>query len=118
MTWETNQRCSTGCGFYGNSKTEGMCSVCYKNFLQRQISAGQVNSSEPEVVVDQAKRTRCFYCHKKIGHIGFDCRCGNLFCGKHRCAEVHNCTFDYKADAAEKMKNENPVVAPEKIHKI
>lgn len=49
---------------------------------------------------------------------GFDCRCGNMFCGIHRYSDVHNCTFDYKTDGAEKIRKENPVVVGEKITKI
>lgn len=49
---------------------------------------------------------------------GFDCRCGNVFCGVHRYSDIHNCTFDYKADAAEKIRKENPVVVGEKVAKI
>lgn len=200
MAQETNQTqapllCSTGCGFYGNPRNNGMCSVCYKDFLQRQNSSGhvsppgsssesnvgesllaqcsdgssiispaatspahtpsahcsgtpsatatseegstsgaaatltaeQIPTSEPEVVLESTsqteenpkpKKNRCFTCNKKVGLTGFDCRCGNVFCCLHRYSDVHNCTFDYKADAAEKIRKENPVIVGEKVKKI
>ncbi|XP_028812187.1 AN1-type zinc finger protein 6 isoform X2 [Denticeps clupeoides] len=209
MAQETNQTqvpmlCATGCGFYGNPRTNGMCSVCYKDFLQRQNSSGrasppassgvssfgeslpthcsdnhtvEVSSAfiqsatsvgqssaasspallsqaqvarcepgesaaakavpkpdEPQVSAEvsqssvenqekldekpKPKKNRCFTCRKKVGLTGFDCRCGNLFCGVHRYSDIHNCTFDYKADAAERIRKENPVVVGEKIQKI
>uniref|UniRef100_A0A8C9V4Z3 Zinc finger AN1-type containing 6 n=1 Tax=Scleropages formosus TaxID=113540 RepID=A0A8C9V4Z3_SCLFO len=50
MAQETNQTqgpmlCTTGCGFYGNPRTNGMCSVCYKDYLQRQNNNGRVSPS-------------------------------------------------------------------------
>lgn len=218
MAQETNQTqvpmlCATGCGFYGNPRTNGMCSVCYKDFLQRQNNSDRVSpsaaaaavtassavssfgeslsaqrsdsttvdvssaliqatspldtnsiaasqtllsqapvtqrkdedSAVPKVDVkteesqtsdstesgqtsaddqdkcpgkSKAKKNRCFTCRKKVGLTGFDCRCGNVFCGIHRYSDIHNCTFDYKADAAEKIRKENPVIVGEKIQKI
>ncbi|KAM4603096.1 AN1-type zinc finger protein 6 [Polymixia lowei] len=204
MAQETNQSqapllCTTGCGFYGNPRNNGMCSVCYKDFLQRQNSNGRVSPPESSstdssigesllthcsnsgtvlstvptatsrtdtasglssgvtatstapsedessgakaspktkdlqtpVSEDSAqgaveseekpkvqKKNRCFTCRKKIGLTGFDCRCGNVFCGAHRYSDIHNCTFDYRADAAEKIRKENPIIVGEKIQKI
>ncbi|XP_055514962.1 AN1-type zinc finger protein 5-like isoform X4 [Leucoraja erinacea] len=64
------------------------------------------------------KKNRCFTCRKKVGLTGFDCRCGNLFCGLHRYSDKHSCPYDYKAEAAEKIRKENPIVVAEKIQKL
>uniref|UniRef100_A0A4W5PJZ3 Zinc finger AN1-type containing 6 n=1 Tax=Hucho hucho TaxID=62062 RepID=A0A4W5PJZ3_9TELE len=72
------------------------------------------DSDEPKAT----KKNRCFSCRKKVGLTGFDCRCGNVFCSMHRYSDIHNCTFNYKADAAEKIRKANPVCVGEKIQKI
>jgi len=61
---------------------------------------------------------RCFSCRKRVGLTGFKCRCGNTFCGMHRYAEKHSCTFDFKTTGRETISKANPVIKAAKIDKI
>ena len=42
------------------------------------------------------EKKKCFFCEKKIGILGFDCKCGNYYCLKHRLPELHHCEFDHR----------------------
>lgn len=35
-------------------------------------------------------------CKKKLGLLGFKCKCEKMFCAAHRASDVHNCTFDFQ----------------------
>lgn len=50
--------------------------------------------------------------------IGFECRCGGLFCAVHRYSDKHDCSFNYRELGAEEIRRNNPVVVGEKIQKI
>lgn len=41
-------------------------------------------------------KNRCDMCNKKVGLLGFPCRCGGTFCGVHRYPEKHECGYDFK----------------------
>ena len=64
------------------------------------------------------KKNRCLNCKKKVGLMGFECRCGGLFCAIHRYSDKHECGFDYKELGAKEIKNNNPVVVASKVQKI
>ena len=41
---------------------------------------------------------RCHACRKKLGLAGgITCKCGFVFCSKHRYPDQHTCSFDFKA---------------------
>lgn len=48
------QLCRNGCGFYGSAKTDGMCSVCYKDTLQKKNNNGR---KSPAVTLPAAIKT-------------------------------------------------------------
>ena len=61
----------------------------------------------------------CFVCNKKVGLLGFKCKCGdNQFCSQHRVPELHGCKFDYKSEQRERLIKQNPIIKTDKITRI
>eukprot|EP01018_Ginkgo_biloba_P012859 Gb_28341 [translate_table: standard] len=92
---------------------------------QKGVSSHIAGPSSSQSVVDScpvqlspATLNRCFSCRKRVGLTGFKCRCGNTFCGMHRYAEKHSCSFDFKEAGREAIAKANPVVKAAKIEKI
>lgn len=75
-----------------------------------EAGANGAESSEPakEEKKEQTDKTKCWTCSKKIGLMGFDCRCGYIYCAKHRYAEEHECDFDHKSRGREIIAKANP----------
>ncbi|KVH90830.1 zinc finger A20 and AN1 domain-containing stress-associated protein 5-like [Cynara cardunculus var. scolymus] len=75
----------------------------------------------PEEESNRFKRrevNRCSGCRRKVGLMGFRCRCGEMFCSDHRYSDRHDCSYDYKAAGREAIARENPVVRAAKILKV
>ncbi|KAK6935277.1 Zinc finger, AN1-type [Dillenia turbinata] len=71
-----------------------------------------------ETSEDRVAPNRCACCRKKVGVMGFKCRCGSTFCGTHRYPEKHECTFDFKGSGRDAIARANPVVKADKIQSI
>jgi hypothetical protein len=63
-------------------------------------------------------KNKCKICKKKIKPIIFYCKCKNMYCLSHLQPELHNCTYDFKKEGKEKLKEENPKIINKKIIKI
>ena len=69
-------------------------------------------------VEKKKKKNRCLVCRKKVGLTGFDCKCGGLFCGMHRMASSHSCTFDHAGKNKELLEKRVTSVVADKVEKV
>ena len=70
---------------------------------------------------------KCCNCQKKVGLLGFKCRCASdkVWCGACRFPKFnptdttgHDCSVDYRKLGREMITERNPVVVAAKIDKI
>ncbi|KAI2808995.1 hypothetical protein RDWZM_003547 [Blomia tropicalis] len=88
--------------------------VC--SIIETTESDSTITTETPKI--EKKKKTKCAKCRINVGVIAFPCRCGGIFCGTHRYASEHSCTFDYKEHGAEEIRKNNPQVIGEKVQKI
>ncbi|KAF8058501.1 hypothetical protein N665_1242s0010 [Sinapis alba] len=65
-----------------------------------------------------ARPNRCLCCNKKVGILGFKCKCGSTFCGEHRYPERHDCSFDFKEAGRGEIAKANPVIKADKLQRF
>ena len=103
---------------FGSDERKGMCSVCFKEFKNKETLKEEPKQKESteemkstineniketnDVVMEVPKPVQtnplaCWKCDKKIGYLGFKCKCNYIFCGAHRHFSDHECDFDYKS---------------------
>uniref|UniRef100_A0A6C0LQ20 AN1-type domain-containing protein n=1 Tax=viral metagenome TaxID=1070528 RepID=A0A6C0LQ20_9ZZZZ len=67
----------------------------------------QVLVQPPSLMLGTSEKpkNRCNHADCKVKLLLSDmaCKCGSRFCGKHRYAEEHRCSFDYRQSAAKNL---------------
>ena len=81
--------------------------------FQKKVKLSNVKTKKKKL-----KKNRCAECRKKLGIVLFECKCKLQYCSKHRYAEDHNCSYDYKTAYKKTFKKNNPKIVPEKIIRI
>lgn len=130
--------CIRGCGFFSTSQTKNLCSKCYNDFLKdesarylasftetaadaaEEATTAEETAAEAVVVKKKEKKSssRCNACKKKVGLLGFHCRCGHVYCGSHRYPEEHSCPADYKSAAINDLIIQNPIIKGDKLFRL
>jgi hypothetical protein len=124
-------KCSKGCGFW--AAKDGMCSKCWNEDNKNKPKVKHWRAKLKSAMIKlrcmrtfqlvglrqkQKDRTRCFQCRRKVGLTGIECRCGFVFCGKHRYVDEHDCAFDFKKMFRDKLRRENMAVVDKKMDRI
>jgi len=123
------EKCIKECGFFGAKKFNGMCSVCFEKEAKStgdwkckfkkamlKIKAVRAFRSAPRLV--QTNKKRCWQCKRKVGLLGIECKCGFIFCGKHRYADEHMCRFDHRHAHKKKLRKDNQQILSKKFEKV
>ena len=66
------------------------------------------------------KKNRCRVCNKKVGLLGFSCKCSStsIFCSLHRLPEDHQCIHDHRSDALNNLSDKLVRVVASKVNPI
>jgi len=107
-----NSECKTECN---TPSVSHKVSIDEESLLP-EVKAVEVVEEKPKPV--EKETNKCNLCSKKVGILGYKCKCESTFCKSHRLPEDHECDYDFKQASKLKLAKENPVVMASKISRI
>lgn len=117
----TSKLCVVCSKFYGNEESQYKCSGCFKassasaqTIVNKPVEAVKVVTAPVEAV----DTSRCSTCSRKVGLLGYACKCGKVSCAQHQLPEEHSCTFNYREEGSKKLTTQLEKVKTKKIIEI
>ena len=95
--------------------------VCIVNFILSTTEAQRLfpfQMNHDHQLRNSKKRCEVEECRKKLDLTSFPCHCGGYFCALHMPAERHNCVYDYKEDARQKLEKNLVKCVKPKVRKF
>lgn len=99
-------------------RLSGHSQTCLTRVKKSLIEVPDIAQVATVVGLKKKKKNRCAVCKANVGLVGMECRCGGLYCSKHRYDKDHNCQFDYKSLGKAELEKNNPRIVGEKVIKI
>ena len=93
--------------------------ITFKNIVEtndnKQISIE--NGNNKKINMDKCNFDGC---NRKLSLLEktMKCKCENVFCSRHKHAEKHECTFDYKNNGTKQLEKILVKIEPKRIEKI
>lgn len=83
---------------------------------KRKVVMGSYDPQKKNCVEKGKTSLVCGECKRKLKITNnYSCRCGNMYCIRHRFHDQHSCTFDYKTIAIAKLEAQNPKIVGKRI---
>lgn len=99
-----------------DKQVEGICDIYISQSTNDKIIDRNIKENQSN------KLNKCNYnnCNKKLNlcEINLRCKCGNIYCNKHRHANAHECEFDYKTEEKNKLQLKLDKLSSDKIIKL
>ena len=92
--------------------------IDFTKILNLSTSSITVDLKESEDEVSRPKRCQATGCRQKIKLTDSACKCKSFFCGVHRHAELHDCTFDYRQTTAVQLEKQLVKTQADKFQRI
>jgi hypothetical protein len=99
------------------SKSKKSDTAVNGNYSEALYPVAEINPKVEKTSV-RPKRCQMAECKTKLALTDSACKCAGIYCMKHRHAELHSCTFDYKGEGMNKLKAQLPEVRGTKLENI